>query len=356
VTKKASFPFHIEPMMTQVITSTTPPLHSSPPSSAAAHQHTSITPQQEQWITKACSFQDVIDLARSREGFRLASSDDKHQIRMFTKVVPESPIQLMKASTVMPCTPRDFLRYLDMDVRSLWDEHFVEGVVVRELTREAPPQQQQQQQHDIRNVGSTSSATASTSAASSCVCRSGGGKVKVQLKHIGFLSPIPFLQNRDFELVIAERYCPECKVAVLKAFSPPAVGAVVPLRPSEYVRGIVGISGFLAEPLRYREPRFQHAEVDGCRVTYVALVHPMGLIPPFLVNQVVGKQTSAMVLLQDFIASNSLKDLQARGVIAAAEMDSGSKCGEVMYRRHAAAATAQQQQQQSSSRRRFSKL
>jgi hypothetical protein len=337
-------------MMTQGITSSTAPLHSSQasfPSSSSVHQHATISPQQEQWITKACSFQDVIDLARSREGFRLASSDDKHQIRMFTKAVPESPIQLMKASTVMPCTPRDFLRYLDMDVRSLWDEHFVEGVVVRELTREAPPQQQH----------STSLATgASTSAASSCVCRSGGGKVKVQLKHIGFLSPIPFLQNRDFELVIAERYCPECKVAVLKAFSPPAVGAVVPLRPLEYVRGIVGISGFLAEPLRYREPRFQHAEVDGCRVTYIALVHPMGLIPPFLVNQVVGKQTSAMVLLQDFIASNSLKDLQARGVIAAAEMDSGSKCGEVMYRRHAAAATASQQQQQSSSRRRFSKL
>ncbi|CUG06297.1 Hypothetical protein, putative [Bodo saltans] len=319
---------------------------------------TSTTPQQEQWISKACSFQDVLDLARSKEGFRLASSDDKHQIRMFTKVVAESPIQLMKASTVMPCTPRDFLRYLDMDVRSLWDEHFVEGVVLRELTREAPPQQQHQ-----HRAATTSSALGSplaeevlASSSSSCVCQRGGGKVKVQLKHIGFLSPIPFLQNRDFELVIAEHYCPQCKVAVLKAFSPPAE-SVVPLRPSEYVRGIVGISGFVAEPLRYREPRFQHAEVEGCRVTYVALVHPMGLIPPFLVNQVVGKQTSAMVLLQDFIAANSLKDLQARGVITAAEMNSGSKCGEVMYRRHTPPTQSGSSLHQSGrSRRLFSKL
>jgi hypothetical protein len=303
----------------------------TPPTTSSSNRNKE---QQETWIAKACSFHDVLELARTSDGFRLASSDDPHQIRMYTKVVPESPIQLMKASTVMPCSPTHFLRYLDMDVRSLWDEHFVEGVVVQELTIEPTASHS----HGVAPPPPSFHTTPTAATAVDGVCSGGGrcsGGVKVQLKHIGFLSPIPFLQNRDFELVIAEHVCPQTGVAVLKAFSPPAE-SVVPFRKSEYVRGIVGISGFVAEPLRYREPRLNHSEVDGCRVTYVALVHPMGLIPPFLVNQVVGKQTAAMHQLQDFIAANPLKTLQQRGVIGA-ELSSGSKCGEVMYRRTSAA-------------------
>lgn len=325
-----------------------------------------------EWVRRACDFSDVWDLAMNtpaHQGFKLSSSDEVHRITMHTKRVPDSPIHLMKASAVMPCEPRAFLRYLDMDVRSLWDEHFLEGVVLHDAMTNAdmdkvpPPKypssrttKTRKEKVDMEHITAGSAQVTSNgssrdggfgvgddddekdqremqSASGGQGSGSGGtidgkGQVHVQGKHIAFASPIPLLLHRDFELIIAEWLRPD-GVAVLKAISPPT-GTLVPVR-SDYVRGVVQISGFVAVPCRYYEPRLRR-KVDGCRVTYVALVHPMGLIPPLVVNIVVGKQTSTLVRLQDFIATNPLERLVARGLISSAT--SGAKCGVVMRREH----------------------
>ena len=58
---------------------------------------------------------------------------DQRKIFMFTKPVTSSPIHMMKANVRMPCTPKAFLRYLEMDVRCLWDDLFLVGQVGRHL-------------------------------------------------------------------------------------------------------------------------------------------------------------------------------------------------------------------------------
>lgn len=267
------------------------------------------------WMARACDFSDIWDLAISpgrHNEFRLSSTDDANQITMHTKAVASSPIHLMKACAVMPCAPRAFLRYLDMDVRSLWDEHFLEGVVLSDTIATVP----------LTAVAAVPNSSHTTEAAAADAVT----QVHVQMKHVAFASPIPLLLHRDFELVIGETLRPD-GVAILKAFSPP-VESVVPARP-EYVRGLVSISGFVAVPHRYFEARLGR-KVDGCRVTYIALVHPMGLIPSFLVNTVIGKQTSALKHLQDFIAKNPLTKLADEGRISSAT--DGAKCGVVMRR------------------------
>lgn len=301
-------------------------------------------------IDQACDFTDIYDLATNpNHAFRLVSQDEAHRVYMHTKKVATSPIHMMKACAVMPCSPKDFLRYLDMDVRALWDDHFVEGVVVKEISATSRStiltSTGGSAKHNARSsspgVGASSSSSSINAPAHPPLSSSSTPprpmRVKVQLKHIGFLSPIPLLANRDFELIIAEAIT-DNGVALLKAFSPP-VGTVVPLRQGEYIRGIVSMSGFVAEPHVYSDRRPPHVAVSGCKITYIALVHPMGLIPPLVVNTVVGKQTAALVQLQDFIASNSLESLAARGLIDAAVSNSdgsgGPKCGVVMKRKRA---------------------
>jgi hypothetical protein len=334
----------------------------------------------EDLFDRARDFSDIIELAQpNAPHFKLVSHDEGRGIRMFTRPVKSSPIQLMKASALMPCPPKDLLRYLDMDIRAMWDEHFIEGTVVRELRRKndvamstlpllaerissrqvktvakerengasgsrplianerrtaaaklvakSAPTQPRTPAPALLVAGAAPSQTATvaqSSALRALPAKTDGTEAKIQLKHIAFLSPIPLIMDRDFELVVAEQVLPS-GTAVLKAFSTPR-GYIKPPVPG-YVRGVVSISGFVAEPLRYVDPTLRR-EVNGSRVTYIALVHPMGLIPPFLVNVVVGKQTSALSQLQEFIARNPLSELLS---VKAGELEfSGSRIGEVM--------------------------
>lgn len=267
---------------------------------AAASAVAAALPADDEALAQlALDFSDVTALAGSSEGFKLVSRDSVNGIDMFTRPVASSPVHMMRASVVMPCRAEHFLRYLELDMRAHWDEHFISGQVLRDVTPHAlrPKNNNNDSSNSVsRNSNNDSSGNSDTATR--------GDFVKVSMKHIAFLSPIPLLQNRDFELVVAERVANG--VATLKAISPP-VGHVRP-RARGFVRGVIPLSGFVAVPFRFWDP-VRGAECDGCRVTYVALVHPMGLVPPMLVNAVVGKQTSGLVQLQAFVRNHPIGNL-----------------------------------------------
>ena len=255
---------------------------------------------------------DILRLAQPEHpGFTVASRDDRARITMLTMPVPGCPIVMMKARAVMPCSPDEFLRYLDFDVRQRWDDHFRTGRVVKAMALPPPAAPQD---------GPANGAGAG-------VGGDEAGDRTVLFKYMAFTSPLPVLRNRDFELAVAEEIHAD-GTAVLKAVSTP-VGFLVPpppperaLRatrmmktmlssvkggggavredPSMYVRGHIQLSGFVARP----------APPEGgkpcCEVTYIALVNPMGNIPPMFVNAIIGKQTTALKSLQTFIAANQL--------------------------------------------------
>ena len=207
----------------------------------------------------------------------------------------------------MPCSADAFLRFLDFDVRSMWDEHFIEGQVIHQFSKEDVAQLQQvkcksQLPTTARDSSSSSSGTDSKE-------QKWTAPVTLHLKHVGFLSPVPLLTDRDFELVVAESYDDQTGIAILKALSPP-IGSTFPST-GKYVRGVISLSGFIVKPVRYVDPVLRK-DINGCNVTYIALVHPMGLIPAALVNIVVGKQTAGLLQLQAFMRQNPVHTLPPR--------------------------------------------
>ncbi|KEG06135.1 hypothetical protein DQ04_15731000 [Trypanosoma grayi] len=144
-------------------------------------------------------------------------------------------------------------------------------------------------------------------------------------------SPIPLVQNRDFEMVVAEEVRND-GTAWVKAFSTP-LGYIEPLDPQQpkYVRALMLFSGILAQPITGEEG---HAR---CRLSYVALVHPMGLLPSFVVNMVLSAQMNALRKLQRFILEHPLATLAAptaegsgsppRGAVVAASESTGRNTG-----------------------------
>ncbi len=258
---------------------------------------------------RALEFDDVIALAHSNApGFRLVTHDVANSIQMYTAPVEASPIHMMKASVTMPCAPAAFLRYLDFDVRSLWDEHFIEGAVLEKFSSDDIALLQRRETKTALQQQQTSATAVSKEGSSSgAVQTAWTAPVTLQLKHVGFLSPVPLLTDRDFELVVAESYDERRNIAVLKALSLP-IGAIYPVKSSKYVRGLITLSGFIVSPVKYVDP-VMDKEISGCSVTYIALVHPMGLIPAALVNIVVGKQTAGLLQLQTFMRRNPIATL-----------------------------------------------
>ena len=269
---------------------------------------------------RTLQFDDVIKLARDNApGFRLVTHDTKNNIKMYTAPVEASPIHMMKASVTMPCSPSAFLRYLDFDVRSMWDEHFIEGQVIHQFSKDDVTVLRKAQTNNTDEVlaGGSSLSGSPSSISSSSSSSSWSAPITLQLKHVGFLSPVPLLTDRDFELIVAESFDERTGVAILKALSPP-IGAIYPTTAAKggggsgkYVRGLISLSGFVVSPVRYVDPVLRR-DIDGCSVTYIALVHPMGLIPPALVNIVVGKQTAGLLQLQAFMRQHPVASLPPR--------------------------------------------
>jgi hypothetical protein len=260
---------------------------------------------------RTLDFDDVLTLAHSSApGFRLVTHDARNNIRMYTAPVEASPIHMMKASVTMPCAPEAFLRYLDFDVRCMWDEHFIEGAVIRKFSdREVKDLQKRLLLDTPSKISEKTSPPLRSNSPTKSVVSSTTWKapVTLQLKHVGFLTPVPLLADRDFELVVAESFDEQSGVAILKALSPP-VGSVYAANSNKYVRGVISLSGFIVTPVRYVDPVLGR-DVSGCSVTYIALVHPMGMIPSALVNIVVGKQTAGLQQLQTFMRQNPIATL-----------------------------------------------
>ena len=161
-------------------------------------------------VSQVVDFTDVVALAHpDAVGFKVASVDSRHGIKMLTKPVEESPVHLMKAESLMPCPPHEFLRYLDTEIRAMWDENIASSQVIRKI--------------EVEQAAPT--AAAATSSSSSCGAEMvGSGKVATLtiLKHMEFRSPLPQLfRNRDFEIIVHEHMDAHSGVCLLKAFSTP---------------------------------------------------------------------------------------------------------------------------------------
>uniref|UniRef100_A0A7S1KWP0 START domain-containing protein n=1 Tax=Neobodo designis TaxID=312471 RepID=A0A7S1KWP0_NEODS len=205
---------------------------------------------------------DVLALAApNHPGFTEASTDADAGIRMSTMAVSTCPVNMMKASAVMPCASRDFLEYLELEHRARWDDHYVGGSVVEKVDEQT------------------------------------------ELKYMSFKAPIPLLRNRDFEIAVCERWDDASQTAVLKAVSTPVGMVHPPDETGRTVRGSILLSGFIVKPITDREslPVAIRSAKEACEVTYIALVHPRGRLPPAFVNLVIGKQTSTLRVLQRFI-------------------------------------------------------
>lgn len=235
---------------------------------------TSAEEAKEKLLARVKDVSDVLDLARTNHlGFTVASQDADAGIVMSTMPVDSCPVNMMKARAFMPCSSDAFLKYLEFDVRRRWDDHFSHGHVVQTIDDQT------------------------------------------QLKYMSFHSPIPFLAARDFELVVHETYDAATKTSILKAISTPE-GQLVPLpgASKKVVRGAILLSGFVVRPVeRGMEPPLLQGAAACCEVTYIALVHPRGWIPPAFVNMVIGKQTSALRALQSFIGKNPVPPTSSRG-------------------------------------------
>ncbi|ESL08010.1 hypothetical protein TRSC58_04295 [Trypanosoma rangeli SC58] len=245
---------------------------------------------------EAVNFADVERLllvGALETGFKPIAQDAACGISLHSRPVEECPVQLMRAEVGLPCRPAEVLAYLNVSTRRRWDRHIAELRAVRILPRPSGISGDA----DIADVDSVEELQLKP------------GQRRVALYYMAVRTPIPLVQNRDFEMVVAEEVRRDGTVWV-KAFSTP-LGYVEPLDPcqSNYVRALMLFSGILARPVPNSKG------VMECHVSYVALVHPMGLIPSAVVNFVLSAQLNALKGLQRFILQHPLSTL-AEGITA----------------------------------------
>ncbi|CAJ1989229.1 hypothetical protein conserved [Leishmania donovani] len=337
--------------------------------------------------------------------FRCIAADSDTGISVYSTPVEDCPMHLMRAYAVLPCSPGDVLQYMDNDIRPRWDSHLRRSALLRELT---PPEQTKavERQYRLSTSIGTAGAAVSQRSPTSLSAQSRGalrqrassssrttdaihgdcgsalvsgpataadssptafkylpGQRRVAIHYLETRSPVPFVQDRDFEIVVAEEVRSD-DTAYVKAFSTP-LGYHMPLGPhqSRYVRAVVLLSGMVARPLdaarveevlppvllRHHQAATQHGgiEVAGiatkkpststtvsgdaaaraanvavphryCVVEYVGLVHPMGLLPAVLVNMIISAQLNAMRKMQAFITQHPMSTLRPRSATHAA--------------------------------------
>ncbi|KPI89211.1 hypothetical protein ABL78_1704 [Leptomonas seymouri] len=307
--------------------------------------------------------------------FRCIGADADTGITIYSAPVENCPMHLMRAYAVLPCAPRDVLRYMHNDVRPLWDSYIRRNAMLRELPppevaaeaakayplsssigaavtgvgRQSPTSLSARTK-PLRTASASTSTAATSPPAASDKFDYRPGQRRVAIHYLETRSPVPFVQDRDFELVVAEEVRPD-GVACSKAFSTP-FGYDMPLDPeqSRYVRAVVLLSGFVARPLdaavvdqvlppmlrRHRAllakqpspkrnlktaqgthleaqpPSLPQLLPEYCVLEYIGLVHPMGMLPAVLVNIVISAQLNAMRKMQSFIARNPILTLWPR--------------------------------------------
>ncbi|CAG9574621.1 conserved hypothetical protein [Leishmania major strain Friedlin] len=337
--------------------------------------------------------------------FRCIAADSDTGISVYSTPAEDCPMHLMRAYAVLPCSPGDVLQYMDNDIRPRWDSHLRRSALLRELT---PPEQTKavERQYRLSTSIGTAGAAVSQRSPTSLSAQSQGalrqrasssprttgaihggcgsavvsgpataaassptafqylpGQRRVAIHYLETRSPVPFVQDRDFEIVVAEEVRPD-DTAYVKAFSTP-LGYHMPLGPhqSRYVRAVVVLSGMVARPLdaarveevlppvllRHHRAAAQHGNIQVagiatkkpsasatvcgdaaaraacvaaphryCVVEYVGLVHPMGLLPAVLVNMIISAQLNAMRKMQAFIMQHPMSTLRPRSATHAA--------------------------------------
>lgn len=317
--------------------------------------------------------------------FRCIGADPDTGIAVYSTPVEECPMHLMRAYAVLPCSAADVLRYMDNDTRPRWDNHIRRSALLRELTppavlaahtaqyrlsssigtaRAAGRQRSPTSLSAQHRTGSSSSDGYDGAAARGAPLRQAAasparpfryerGQRRVAIHYLETRSPVPFVQDRDFEIVVAEEVRADGS-AYTKAFSTP-LGYHMPLDPqqSRYVRAVVLLSGIVARPLDARRAALEGALPplllrdmqeraaaaaaaaarnkrkskasaappppplpsappgrEYCVVEYVGLVHPMGMLPAVLVNMVISAQLNALRKMQAFILGHPLASLR----------------------------------------------
>ncbi|EKF39523.1 hypothetical protein MOQ_000242 [Trypanosoma cruzi marinkellei] len=278
----------------------------SSPLGFASHKR-GVPDNDEGLYREAVNFSDVEQLLLAdapATGFKLIAQDEECGISLHSRPVEDCPMHLMRAEVELPCRPAEVLAYLNVSTRRRWDDYIAELRSVRIL----PRPDGLLGDSNVVDVDSVAELQLQP------------GQRRVALYYMAIHTPILLVQNRDFEMVVAEEVRRDGTVWV-KAFSTP-FGYVEPLDPrqSKYVRGLMLFSGILARPVINDKGKMES------HVSYVALVHPMGLVPSVLVNVVLGAQLNALKRLQRFILQHPLCTLATEMAGKETEHRTGAEC------------------------------
>lgn len=312
--------------------------------------------------------------------FRCIAADASTGIQIFSAPVPDCPMHLMRAHAIMPCLPSSLLQYMDNDIRPMWDNHIRRSALLEELHASTSPpmgdlhnssrslalgvrvrgtKHSPSSLSTIRFTNSTASPSLPSPSSPSLPFAFSTasplphaappaevdlpfqylpGQRRVAIHYLETKSPVPFIQDRDFELVVSEEVR-EDGSAYMKAFSTP-LGYSMPLDPrqSRYVRGVVLLSGVVARPFVVSDsagaallpPSLQGLYRSGggplqcCTLEYIGLVHPMGMIPAVFVNVVISAQLTLMQKLQAFIATHPMERLRCSSSAALSTPSGGT--------------------------------
>lgn len=245
--------------------------------------------------------------------FRKIAEDAHTGVRLYSTPVEHCPIHLMRATAIMPCAPRTILQYMENEVRPKWDRSIDQSRILRELRPPPAAAEMQTMTAALRTTPRPSTAPPAEPFAFR------PGQRRVALHYLGVRSPVFLVQDRDLELVVAEEVREDGSV-FMKAFSPP-MGYARPLDPAQqrYVRAVLLLSGVIARPVQ-RSATQPDCLADGrrlppslrtgppaaayCRVEYMGLLDPMGLLPPVLVNMVISAQVGTLKRLQQYICKH----------------------------------------------------
>ncbi|AAZ13442.1 uncharacterized protein TEOVI_000821800 [Trypanosoma equiperdum] len=264
----------------------------------------------------AVDFTDVAQLLMQdpvSSGFRPIAHDSDSNTSLYSRPTEESPMDMIFVRTHLPCPPSALPLYMHASKRCQWDDCASKLRFVRTLPRPA-----------------TAPVSTLTDVADANLLQLQPGQRRVGLYYMVIRSPVPFVRSRDLEMAVAEEVQPDGTVWLKGLSTPPDRVDLCNERRAKYIRARLIFFAMLAKPTKVT------GGCEGCQMSCVSLVHPMGHLPRLVRRLVLAAQMRMAKRLRDFIIRHppaSLTDctaqLHSEGKVSSTSTGSGGKSGMV---------------------------
>nr|CCC92440.1 conserved hypothetical protein [Trypanosoma congolense IL3000] len=229
----------------------------------------------------AVDFSDVTGLLLTEpgsSGFKLHGFDSESSTSVYNRPTEQSPMGVIFMRTFLPCAPAVLSLYAHTSVRRQWDDSAASVQLVRTISRPA----------DLP-------ADSMTDVVDATLSQLQPGQRHVGLYYMFIHSSVPLVSNRDLEFVVSQEVRSDGTMWMKGTSTSIKCEGLRHVQRAKCVRAHMYFFGVHARPAKSADG------TDGCCVSCVFHVNPMGSIPPIVQRIAVNSCLKTAKKLRHFV-------------------------------------------------------